>query len=477
MRKLIPTLAAGAALLALPSAATAATSFKLGTGSHPDVAVDANGTAHIVIDLPDERLRYCQIQRGKTSCATEQTLTPPAEAIGRSSYVFLPAPGRVVIVTHRCCSPDATLAYQSTDNGATFAGPTTIGNLDAEDAVFGPGDAVSGVDTGGRYQRMPLSGPAASDQAMLNAGFSVPTGSSIALFGGTRPFKVSADGDNTTFSLQSGAGDPNDASTWAGPTPVTPPGLEPHLASGSAGTAMIYRARPDGTARLDARKFDGSGFGEANTLSTGDPIQADLTTDGSGRFTALWVENDANPNEVRVATSGDGSTWSKPAAILRGLPIDGLFNSQVAVAPDGQGFVVFDSNSSNGDITVAPLEPLASAGDAEPTATTTVGDQEISFFGPTTCVQPPEKVTLRVTSKRKRKLSPRRRVKIKSVVFSVDRTKRTDKRAAFKAAFSTAAMPRGSFHNVRAVVTLAPVVKGAFKNKKKTLKGRFNVCG
>ena len=76
-----------------------------------------------------------------------------------------------------------------------------------------------------------------------------------------------------------------------------------------------------------------------------------------------------------------------------------------------------------------------------------------------------------------RKLSPRRRVKIKSVVFSVDRTKRTDRRAAFKAAFSTARMPRGSFHNVRAVVTLAPVEKGAFNNKKKTLKGRFNVCG
>jgi hypothetical protein len=36
---------------------------------------------------------------------------------------------------------------------------------------------------------------------------------------------------------------------------------------------------------------------------------------------------------------------------------------------------------------------------------------------------------------------------------------------------------RGSFHQVRAVVTLAPVKKGAFKNKKKTLKGRFNVCG
>ena len=477
MRKLIPALAAGAALIALPPAANAATAFELGTGSHPDVAVDGIGTAHIVVDLPDETLRYCQVARGQTTCSVDKTLTPPAEAIGRSSYVFLPAAGRIVIVTHRCCTPDATLAYESTDNGATFGGPVTIGNLDAEEAVFGPGEAVSGVDTGGRYQRMPLAGPAATDQAMLNPGFTVPTGSAVALFDGTRPFKVSADGDNTTFSLHSGAGDPNDASTWAGPTGVTPPGSEPHLASGTAGTAMVYRTGGASDARLDARKFDGSGFGPASTLSTGDPIQADLTTDGSGRFTALWVENQASPTEVRIATSSDGSSWSKPVAILRGVPDDGLYNSQVAVAPDGQGFAVFDSNSANGDIVVTPLDPVGGDGDAEPLRTTTVADQELSFFGPTTCVQPPEKVTLRVTSKRKKKLSPRRRVKIKSVVFSVDRTKRTDKRAAFKAAFSTARMPRGSFHRVRAVVTLAPVKKGAFKNKRKTLKGRFNVCG
>src|SRR5687767_3605296 len=117
MRKLIPALAAGAALIATAPAASAATAFNLGTGSHPDVAVDTTGTAHIVVDLPDERLRYCQVPRGQTACAVEQTLTPPAEAIGRSSYIFVPASGRVVIVTHRCCSPDATLAYQSTDNG------------------------------------------------------------------------------------------------------------------------------------------------------------------------------------------------------------------------------------------------------------------------------------------------------------------------------------------------------------------------
>jgi hypothetical protein len=170
----------------------------------------------------------------------------------------------------------------------------------------------------------------------------------------------------------------------------------------------------------------------------------------------------------------------------------------VAAAPDGQGFLVFDHNSQSDAVTVAPLDPkeppvtvAPPGGGSTPTtpppttvptttvdtpiATTTVGDQQISFFGPTACVQPPEKVTLRVTSKRKKKLARSKRVKIKQVVFNVDRKKVKDKKSAFKASFSTANMPRGSVHKVGAVVTLKPI--GGGKGKNKTLKGKFNVCG
>jgi hypothetical protein len=241
---------------------------------------------------------------------------------------------------------------------------------------------------------------------------------------------------------------------------------------------MIGRT-PDGD--LLARKWDGSNFSSPTTLSTDDPIEADLTTDSSGRFTAAWLENGVNPNEIRVRSSSDGVTWDFLSVVLRGQDVDSLFNTQVATAPDGQGFAVFDANAFNGKITVTPLESVPTivgpGGESPVLATTTVGDQELTFFGPGPCVQPPEKVTLRVTSKRKKKLSPNKRVKVSQVVFSVDKKKVKDKKAAFKAKFSTAAFPRGSVHQVRAAVTLKPVKKGAFKNKKKTLKGRFNVCG
>lgn len=480
MQKLIPALAFGVCLAFAP-AAGAATPFTVGTGQFPDVAVDSTGTSHVVWDEHDggptgDNIGYCQIPKGATACATgpQRGIDAVAEGIGRSTYVFVPSPNRVVIVSHRCCSPDATIAYVSTNNGLSFADGVTIGTLDVEDGVLGGDDAFYGVDTGGRVQRMPLAGPQVTQQAILPAGFSVPTASSIAFFSGGRPVKVSADGSNTTYSVFRGSGDPNDASNWDGPAQVTPAGGEPHLASSSTATAMIYRLGSSGAGELHALRLDATG--PTATLSDGDPIQADLTADPSGRFTAAWVENGENPNQVRMATSSDGASWSGGIPILIGNRVDDLFHTQVAAGSDGKGVAVFDANSRTGDITVVPLEPAAIGAD-QPMQSSTVNDQELSFFGPTECVQPPERVTLRVTSRRKRRLSPRRRVKIASVVFSVDRTRKTDRKAAFRQNFSTAAFPRGSVHTVRAVVTLRPVVKGAFKNKKKTLRGRFNVCG
>src|SRR5215208_5144896 len=205
MNKLSAALAAAALSLALAPSAGAATAFTIGTGNFPDVSVDSTGAAHVVWEQHDapgqDNIGYCQIPQGNTTCAPTQTsLDAPAEGIGRSTYVFTPSPNRVVIVSHRCCAPDATIAYVSTNNGASFADGVTIGNLDAEDGKLGADDAFYGVDTGGQVQRMPLAGPQVTQVAKLSAGFSVPTGSSIAFFPGGRPVKVSADGANTTLS-------------------------------------------------------------------------------------------------------------------------------------------------------------------------------------------------------------------------------------------------------------------------------------
>src|SRR3954463_14863251 len=181
MTRVFAALAAAASACAFAPAAQGATPFTIGSGSFPDVAVDAGGTTHIVYDQHDptgDHIGYCQVPKGNTSCATgpQTSLTAPAQAIGRSTYVFAPTPERIVIISHRCCSPDATFAYVSTNKGITFGDGVPIGTLDAEDGVLGADDAFYGVDTGGQVQRMPLAGPQATKVAALNTGLSVPTG-------------------------------------------------------------------------------------------------------------------------------------------------------------------------------------------------------------------------------------------------------------------------------------------------------------
>ena len=488
MHKLLAGPLAALVLAALTPSAGAATSFTVGTGSHPDVAVDAAGAAHIVYESQNAtKLTYCKLPRGATACSISSTLSPPGEGIGRSSYVFVPSGGRVVIATHR--SDGKNYAYGSSDGGTSFGPLVQIGDVDWEGgAVFGPGEAISGVSGAGKtFQRDPLSGPPAASSADLNDPAVDPLYGSVAV-SGTTTFQAAAYNGKASFRRQL-TGDANNTANWSAPTSITPGEGDLTLAGGPSGVVLLGTGftSPSGGSELRARKFDGTTFPGGSVISTGDPIFYDLNVDSAGHFYALWNENAASPNEIRLSTSADGSTWSPAEIVLGGDFVDGIYNTQVAAAADGQGFGVFDQNSNTGSIVVTPLEPRSAVPTTpvtpdppatnDPVDTVTTGGTTIEFFGPTACVQPPEKVTLRVTSKRKKKLSPKKRVKISQAVFYVDKTKKKDKKSAFKQSFSTALFPRGSVHKDGAVVTLKPVKKGAFKTRKKTLKGKFNVCG
>ena len=174
------------------------------------------------------------------------------------------------------------------------------------------------------------------------------------------------------------------------------------------------------------------------------------------------------------------STWTSPATLIRGDTADRQFNLQVADATDGKGFLVSDQNSISGHIVAAPLVPLAdtsgNAGAPDTVATTTVGGVQVDLIAPTKCVNPGDKVALRVTSKIKKKLSPTKRVKITLATFSLDKKKIKDKKAAFKGIFATTGFKAASKHPLKAVVNLKPV-KGKAKVKPKTLKGVLTICG
>ena len=486
MRHLTPLLAALAIAFA-PPAAQAAQPFKLGAGSHPDVSVDSDGTAHVVwdeqiggADDPDN-VHYCQIPPGASSCQNEKVFTPPLESIGRSSYVFADGDSRVLVETYRCCSSTegvtGNYVFESNDGGLTFGSARHIGNIDhQENAVFGPGESISGASVT-NYQQMPLSGGAGSEMTEFDSGFPVPTHSGMALFGGSEPFQVMSDGSHTSF-VRYVAGDPNSTASWSPAVGLTPIGDEPREAGGPSGAVLLYTVGEPGKFRLVARKFDGTTFGAPVTVSeTGDPFQPDISADPvSGRFDAVWVANGVSPNELRWSFSDDGLTWSPPQTVIAGAEADDAFNLQVSGGPNGKALAVWDQNGATGQARAIVLDPGENGAASSPADSVVVGGEAITLFAPPACVNPGVKITLRVTHKIKKLLSPKKRVKIVNVVFSLDKTQKKDKKAAFKATFGTKKLKAGSTHKLRAKVLLKPA-KGKGKAQTKTLKGSLKICG
>jgi len=240
--RLAAAFAAAISLLVLagPARAQAAgTAFTAGTGQHPDVAVDAAGTAHVVWLQPSGStnvVAYCRVPRGQRACTGTQTFALDLEDITGRPWVFVNG-ATVTIVDHRCCN-DETFALTSSDGGKTFGPPVPIGTGEPNgDGRLGPDGAfygVSTITTGGTvFQRMPLSGPQATARANVGPGYEV--GGAIAFLGGLPlvAFATISSTPTVAFARWSGTGDPNDVSTWTAPALVGP-GDSTRLAEGRA---------------------------------------------------------------------------------------------------------------------------------------------------------------------------------------------------------------------------------------------------
>jgi hypothetical protein len=117
----------------------------------------------------------------------------------------------------------------------------------------------------------------------------------------------------------------------------------------------------------------------------------------------------------------------------------------------------------------------------------TVQGTVITFTGPAACVRPPQRYRLRVTSMRKKKIARdrygfTRRVRILSVDFHVDGSRRArDRKAAFKALIPSRGSAVGA-HPLAAKVTLQALRQRGRqrlvgKPFRRTLKTVANVCG
>src|SRR5215207_8442360 len=479
-RCILAALLAGAAALASAAGAQAGVPFALGPGASPDVAVAPDGTAHIVWHRDPDADMYCQVRRGATACAaTPVRITAPLSAIEGSAHVFLTGGAGVLVTTTRCC-PFETDLYSSGDGGATFAGPAKLGTPPSEWAdagvVQGPGATLSAFSLLG-FQSLPLAGPTEAGQATFSYGAVVGISASGGVFGGTTPVHVFSDGTSLQFARYGGSGSLNDTPNWTAPAAIGP-GDAPSVAGGPAGLVVLSRTGAAGSQRLFARRFSGTAFGSPVGVSeTGSPDLATLRAQTSnGRFTAIWVCNACTAGrELRVAQSSDGAAWTAPATILKKPETERIsaLRPRVAVAPDGEGFAVWDTGT---DVRATSLDPPGGPAAApNRTTSTQVGDQTVGFDSPKGCVRAGHPIVLNVVSKTKKDLIGKRlKTFVQKVVFFVDKAKATDRRKKFTATFRTTGLVPGSTHPAGAIITFKQ--QGRQKPFTKTVRMSFKVC-
>lgn len=102
----------------------------------------------------------------------------------------------------------------------------------------------------------------------------------------------------------------------------------------------------------------------------------------------------------------------------------------------------------------------------------TVGNQEVRFYYPKSCVTSGREIQLRVVPKTMKK-SKAPKTSVKRVDFSLDQTKRTDKKKAWQVNFPTSAFAPGSSHKAGAKITFKQ--SGGKKIVKKLSKS-FRMC-
>jgi hypothetical protein len=518
---------AGTLLLIAFSAAPAhaATAFNVGTGSSPDIVTDESGNAHVVWQ-DGNTVRYCRVPKGATACNATSALSAPGNAdAGDQTAIVNPGNTIIYIVTHRSSSTvpadTGTYLFTSGNNGNSFNAPVKVGVSELRGgAIPGPGTGVSVVTEQSntpQYQRLPFPAvsPNNSVATLPNSGglTDLPT---VGLPLSGRPIVAWVQGTNNDIAYDqykasapavTGNGPPppaNVSSNWGPIAAIAGQGRFPKLAGGPNGLVLQFRNESDKTLRAIRLNPATEAFAPpegAQTVSPAGSIgEDDLSANRtSGHFASVWTFTGANGTELRFSRSDAGTAWTAPVPILRGFVSADKFH--VSTAPDDSGWVSFRDGSN---IAVAPLvaivdPPPAGGGSPSPgpgsggnptpnpnpgTGTApsnmigqvTVGNEVIQLFGPTSCVTPGQKVKLRVTSKRKKKLAGNKgRSKITLATFYVDKTKKKDKKKAFQQSFKTDGFAPASKHKLGANLKLKQL-SGKKKKYGKKLKGSLTMC-
>lgn len=520
---LVPALALGAAVGAIPATATAATPINLGPASAVDVAVDALGAAHVVATDPDTgNVRYCLIPRGVGGCT--RTASVPMPGTGDRGVAHIQVDGARVLVTsvrYGTGDGDGPVVVVSNDGGQTF-GP---GVRTASDDGLAGGQQVLGPDNGLWHAyaigyslwtvRLATDGsaPTSDWQVEFDDGYSPYDGDGgLAIVGGT---VIAARGGEhpAFFTHVIGGGPANLRAGWSAPTAIArAAGSEwistASLASGTKGAVMTTTEGASLTAAITARRWTGSGFSAPvelyrHTGGSNNAANGEVAADASGGLHAVYAGD--NESYVRYSHSADGGASWGPSHLIEANESSAPSDMRVSAAPDGQGFTAF---TRDGNALVVPLEPIAPPSEPAPpvvqtppgvptppaptpptvkkqvskkqaTTTVRVGDSDLILGLPTGCLAPGDvRVTFKVQA-RKVKQAKRRAgrvvVKVRRVTFTVDgKRRKVDGKAPFVQTLKLKGLKPGSTHTVRARAELKQKQKGP--KRYRTVSRKVKIC-
>jgi hypothetical protein len=369
-----------AATLALPGAAHAARTFTLGKGYSPAVAVENDGTGHFAW-LQDggatDKLRYCQVPRGKTTCEKSRTFTGTGDASYRNWQAFVFVKGQEVTLVASFRRPQTGpvvtdhFVVRSSNGGNSFGTPNPVGDPDRagfEDAVMLGGDlgliGEGAVYVGTNVAGAPIRGQS-SDLGSLFSRSSPLQDPSVGLTGNNPLVTADHRGDTRVFRTAHSVQRASFGATFWTESPKITDQVQASLAGGPKGLYAMLISMPGGRCPCKHvfRRWGGTRFAapfdtQQDFTGTGASTGGnhDLFQDGAGRLHAVWAKIRGHgftqdPTDIRYARSSGGTAdFSKPVTLTRRGRNTNPLDLNVATAGDGRGFVTWEEpgNSSSG---------------------------------------------------------------------------------------------------------------------------------
>jgi hypothetical protein len=377
-------------LVALLSASAGAAVVSLGTDARsytpPQLVVDSIGVGYTswADGGAGQSLQTCRLAPHAAGCEAHHTFPfPGVDTSGDSGNApVFTAAGQLAVLDSRCClMSNQKVLLISVDHGTTFTGPTAIvtdqasgmtGNLlDLPAGTLGAGSpeelltsSTNAVTGGGSIQATGLA-PEASDSGWYTP--PVSSGSlsqSIARSGSTllAVYTSETTPHYSVFWVRYQGGDPNVATSWTAPQPLSPsPSLDSNaqLSGGPAGIVVARSiATPGDNERLVVQRFTGSGWSKPVSITNDAAGQRfGIAQTPTGIVYVIWKDTDGSLRYA-VARNKSATRFGKSVKLATRGEIE---SPQITVNGEGAGWATWTDDHTPSRVSALPIVPRPKA--------------------------------------------------------------------------------------------------------------------